>query len=210
MAEGEKFLKQITEINTMTEDSKFVIVNYDGKDRLITKENFLAGCSNLLIKDWQIRTEYKIYDVVIYDGTLYQCKENHISELEFNDIELKYWKSLTGIRGPKGDKGEQGPAGIVEINADCVILYANFLVENWIEENIYFTQTVEVDNITENNMPIVDLKLSDNYELWEEEEIAYSNLIKLETGNQRVTAYCLSKPEKNFTIKLRISGDIIK
>lgn len=93
------------------------------------------------------------------------------------------------------------------MNADCAVVYASLYAENWSESSPY-VQTVVVPNITSDNMPIVDLKLSEDITLWDSEESAYSNLIKVETNDGSITAYCKGKPENDFIIKMRIAGDV--
>lgn len=103
---------------------------------------------------------------------------------------------------PKGD------VGTVEINADCAVLYATFLANNWSSEAPY-TQTVTVEGITENHVPIVDISYSEDTSLWQNEGNAFALLSKVETRDGNIIGTCLSnKPEINFTIKLKIAGDI--
>ena len=48
-----------------------------------------------------------------------------------------------------------------------------------------------------------------SFDLWEDEEKNYSYLTKVETNNNTITAICLkNRPENNFSIKLKISGDL--
>ena len=120
-----------------------------------------------------------------------------------------YW-TIEGDRGPNPTKaqGEKGDTGTVEVNADCAILYATFLANNWSSEAPY-TQTVTVEGITENHVPIVDISYSKDTSLWEDEEKNYSYLTKVETNDGTITAICLKdRPENNFSIKLKISGDL--
>lgn len=98
--------------------------------------------------------------------------------------------------------------GTVEINTDCAILYATFLANGW-SDTAPYTQTVTVNSITVDNVPIVDISYSEDTTLWESEKIAYSCLTKLETIDNGVIGYCLGiKPENDFTVKLKIAGDI--
>ena len=120
-----------------------------------------------------------------------------------------YW-TIEGNRGenPTKAQGEKGDTGTVEINADCVVLYATFLADSWSSEAPY-TQTVTVEGITENHVPIVDISYSEDTSLWQDEGNAFALLSKVETGNGNIVGTCLSnKPEINFTIKLKIAGDI--
>lgn len=116
------------------------------------------------------------------------------------DPDTKHWKI-----------GEQDTGVIAEgritVNADCAVVYATLLSTNW-SETFPYTQTITVANITENNVPIVDLKLPEDSSLWETEESSYANLIKVETQNGSIIAYCKNKPESDFTIKMRIAGDV--
>ena len=58
-------------------------------------------------------------------------------------------------------------------------------------------------------MPIVDISHSGDTSLWQDEENAFALLSKVETGNGNIIGTCLSnKPAINFTIKLKIAGDI--
>lgn len=98
--------------------------------------------------------------------------------------------------------------GTVEINADCAILYATFLADGW-SDTAPYTQTVTVNSITIDNVPIVDIFYSEDTSLWESEKAAYNCLTKLETTDNGVIGYCLdTKPENDFTVKLKIAGDI--
>lgn len=120
-----------------------------------------------------------------------------------------YW-TVDGDRGvnPTKAQGEKGDTGTVEVNADCAVLYATFLVDNWTDTAPY-SQTVTVEGITENHVPIVDISYSEDTSLWEDEEKNYSYLTKVETNNGTITAICLkNRPENNFSIKLKISGDL--
>ena len=98
--------------------------------------------------------------------------------------------------------------GKVEINTDCVVLYATLLADGW-SNTAPYTQTVAITSISSNNVPVIDISLSDDNSLWEAEETAYSNLTKIETADGSITATCLkSKPASDFTIKMKIAGDI--
>ena len=98
--------------------------------------------------------------------------------------------------------------GKVEINTDCVVLYANLLADGW-SDTAPYTQTVAVTSISADNVAVVDISLSDDNSLWEAEETAYSNLTKIETADGSITAICLkSKPASDFTIKMKVAGDI--
>ncbi len=96
----------------------------------------------------------------------------------------------------------------IEINADCAILYATFLASGW-SETAPYTQTVLVNGINENNVPIVDISYSEDSSLWKNEYQSFSNLTKIETINGSIIGTCLnSKPIYDFTVKLKIAGDI--
>lgn len=120
------------------------------------------------------------------------------------DETTKHWfigETDTGIKA----KGEDGA---VEINTDCVILYATLLASGW-SYTAPYTQTVTVTSISANNVPVIDISYSDDNTLWEAEETAYSCLTKVETADGSITATCLNtKPNTDFTIKLKVAGDI--
>lgn len=97
--------------------------------------------------------------------------------------------------------------GKVTITADCAVVYANLPAANW-SNTFPYSQTVVIASITSDNVPIVDLNLSSDSSLWKDEESAYSELIKVETNDQSITAYCKNKPPVDFSIKLRIAGDV--
>lgn len=98
--------------------------------------------------------------------------------------------------------------GKVEINTDCVVLYANLLADGW-SDTAPYTQTVAVTSISADNVAVVDISLSDDSSLWEAENTAYSCLTKVETADGSITATCLkSKPASDFTIKMKVAGDI--
>lgn len=98
--------------------------------------------------------------------------------------------------------------GSVEINADCAVLYGTFVADGW-SDTAPYTQTVTVNNIAADNTPIVDISYSADTSLWDSERKAYNCLTKMETIDGGIVAYCLdSKPESDFTVKLRIAGDI--
>lgn len=98
--------------------------------------------------------------------------------------------------------------GKVEINTDCVVLYATLLADGW-SDTAPYTQTVAVTSISADNVAVVDISLSDDSSLWEAEETAYSCLTKVETADGSIIATCLkSKPVTDFTIKMKVAGDI--
>lgn len=100
--------------------------------------------------------------------------------------------------------------GKVEINADCVVLYATFIANSWSYSSGFWQQTVDIANITEQHMPIVDIHMdtTKNIDILQQEYSAYQKLTALETLEGKIIGKCLlDKPEYNFTIKLRISGD---
>ena len=58
-------------------------------------------------------------------------------------------------------------------------------------------------------MPIVDISHSGHTSLWKDEEDAFTFLSKGEAREGNIIGTCLSnKPEIDFTIKLKIAGDI--
>ena len=98
--------------------------------------------------------------------------------------------------------------GRVDVNADCAILYATFLADNW-SDTAPYTQNVAVTNIDSTHVPIVDISYSEDSSLWENEEAAYAKLTKIDTADGYIIGTCRKeKPTSDFTIKLKIAGDI--
>ena len=98
--------------------------------------------------------------------------------------------------------------GTVDVNADCAILYATFLADNW-SDTAPYTQNVTVTNIDSTHVPIVDISYSEDSSLWENEEAAYAKLTKIDTADGYIIGTCRKeKPTSDFTIKLKIAGDI--
>lgn len=113
------------------------------------------------------------------------------------------------VTTPEGETTSQKVYdGKVELNADCAVLYATLKADQWSDTAPYI-QEVEVTNITENHMPIVDIFLIGTVDEQINAMQAYSYLTQVITNNGSITASCLmNKPEYDFIIKLRISGDI--
>lgn len=98
--------------------------------------------------------------------------------------------------------------GTVDVNADCAILYATFLADSW-SDTAPYTQNVTVTNIDSTHVPIVDISYSEDSSLWENEEAAYAKLTKIDTADGYIIGTCRKeKPTSDFTIKLKIAGDI--
>lgn len=98
--------------------------------------------------------------------------------------------------------------GKVDINTDCAVLYATLPASGW-SNTAPYTQTVTVTSISADNMPIVDLKYSDTEDNWDSEEKAFACLTKITTANGSITTVCRKeKPTVDFTIQMRVSGDV--
>ena len=98
--------------------------------------------------------------------------------------------------------------GKVDINTDCAVLYATLPASGW-SNSAPYTQTVTVTSISADNMPIVDLKYSDTEDNWDSEEKAFACLTKITTANGSITTVCRKeKPTVDFTIQMRVSGDV--
>lgn len=193
--------------------------------------------SGTVINDWTANTEYNVRDLVIKDNLLIKCIESHTSTTEIDMTKWISLSGAKGEKGDKGDNGIDGVSptatvtqtetgatitiidkngttsadisnGYVDVNADCAILYATFLADNW-SETAPYAQTAAVNSITAQHSPVVDIKYSEDSTLWNDELAAYSCLDKIETLNGFITAYCFNeKPTTDFTIKMKISGDI--
>lgn len=67
---------KITNTNT-----KFVVDNWELVDN---------------IQDWAPRTNYVLNTIVVYNNTLWQCIESHVSDVD-GDFEEQYWRSLSDL-----------------------------------------------------------------------------------------------------------------
>lgn len=98
----------------------------------------------------------------------------------------------------------KGKDGVTTIQTSKVDKTATFSADSW-SSTVPYTQTVSVEGITESLNPRIDLIVSDNVVTGKKEEIAYSCLTKVTTGDGILTAYCYeTKPDIDFSIMIEV------
>ena len=102
---------------------------------------------------------------------------------------------LTSLKGTDGTTTVQ----TTKIDKTCT-----FLATGW-SSTIPYTQTVTVEDITESLNPRIDIIISDNVVTGKKEEIAFSYVTKVTTGDGILTAYCYeTKPDVDLNIMIEV------
>lgn len=100
--------------------------------------------------------------------------------------------------------GENGKDGIITIQTSKVDKTCTFLATGW-SSTVPYTQTVAVEGITESLNPRIDIIVSDNVVTGKKEEIAFSYVTKVTTGDGVLTAYCYeTKPDVDLNIMIEV------
>ena len=100
--------------------------------------------------------------------------------------------------------GENGKDGITTIQTSKVDKTCTFLATGW-SSTVPYTQTVTVEGITESLNPRIDIIVSDNVVTGKKEEIAFSYVTKVTTGDGILTAYCYeTKPDVDLNIMIEV------
>ena len=100
--------------------------------------------------------------------------------------------------------GENGKDGITTIQTSKVDKTCTFLATGW-SSTVPYTQTVAVEGITESLNPRIDIIVSDNVVTGKKEEIAFSYVTKVTTGDGILTAYCYeTKPDVDLNIMIEV------
>ena len=100
--------------------------------------------------------------------------------------------------------GENGKDGITTIQTSKVDKTCTFLATGW-SSTVPYTQTVAVEGITESLNPRIDIIVSDNVVTGKKEEIAFSYVTKVTTGDGVLTAYCYeTKPDVDLNIMIEV------
>ena len=100
--------------------------------------------------------------------------------------------------------GEDGKDGITTIQTSKVDKTCTFLATEW-SSTVPYTQTVAVEGITESLNPRIDIIISDNVVTGKKEEIAFSYVTKVTTGDGILTAYCYeTKPDVDLNIMIEV------
>ena len=100
--------------------------------------------------------------------------------------------------------GENGKDGTTTIQTSKVDKTCTFLATGW-SSTVPYTQTVTVEGITESLNPRIDIIISDNVVTGKKEEIAFSYVTKVTTGDNILTAYCYeTKPDVDLNIMIEV------
>ena len=98
----------------------------------------------------------------------------------------------------------KGTDGITTVQTTKIDKTCTFLSENW-SSTVPYTQTVAVEGITELLNPRIDIIISDNVVTGKKEEIAFSYVTKVTTGDGILTAYCYeTKPDVDLNIIVEV------
>lgn len=105
-------------------------------------------------------------------------------------------------------RGENGLDGHVNVEANTVVITMNLLAENW-SDTAPFVQTINNEVITAGMYPWIDIALPDDETNWTELLEAYNCLTRAVAANGSINFYCIeNKPEIDFSVKVRINGDV--
>ena len=98
----------------------------------------------------------------------------------------------------------KGTDGTTTIQTTKIDKTCTFLTTDW-SNTVPYTQTVAVEGITESLNPRVDIIISDNVVTGKKEEIAFSYVTKVTTGDGILTAYCYeTKPDVDLNIMIEV------
>ena len=98
----------------------------------------------------------------------------------------------------------KGIDGTTTIQTTKMDKTCTFLATGW-SDTVPYTQTVTVEDITESFNPRIDIIISDNVVTGKKEEIAFSYVTKVTTGNGILTAYCYeTKPDVDLNIMIEV------
>lgn len=98
----------------------------------------------------------------------------------------------------------KGIDGTITVQTTKIDKTCTFLATGW-SSTIPYTQTVTVEDITESLNPRIDIIISDNVVTGKKEEIAFSYVTKVTTGDGILTAYCYeTKPDVDLNIMIEV------
>lgn len=98
----------------------------------------------------------------------------------------------------------KGADGITTVETTKIDKTCIFLASGW-SDTIPYTQTVNVEGITESLNPRIDLIVSDDITTGKNEELAFSYFTKVITGSGTLTAYCYeTKPDIDLNIMIEV------
>ena len=98
----------------------------------------------------------------------------------------------------------KGTDGTTTVQTTKIDKTCTFLTTDW-SNTVPYTQTVAVEGITESLNPRIDIIISDNVVTGKKEEIAFSYVTKVTTGDGILTAYCYeTKPDVDLNIMIEV------
>jgi hypothetical protein len=105
------------------------------------------------------------------------------------------------------DQEVQDIRGILDNLGDPVYhatLTATLDTDNWTGTEAPFTQIQEVSGILADDVPIVDVVLSGDWEVDEARLEAWGYIYRIVTSNDSITAYAREKPEVTLPLQLKV------
>ena len=100
--------------------------------------------------------------------------------------------------------GEKGKDGITTITTNKIDKVFTLLASDW-SDSIPYTQTVQVEGITEKINPIFNVVISDDISIGLEEQKSFGCITKAVTSDKAITAYCYqSKPTVDLNIMVGV------
>ena len=98
----------------------------------------------------------------------------------------------------------KGTDGTTTVQTTKIDKICTFLATGW-SGTVPYTQTVTVEGITESLNPRIDIIISDNVVTGKKEEMAFSYVTKVTTGDGILTAYCYeTKPDVDLNIMIEV------
>lgn len=98
----------------------------------------------------------------------------------------------------------KGTDGTTTVQTTKIDKTCTFLTTDW-SNTVPYTQTVAVEGITESLNPRIDIIISDNVVTGKKEEMAFSYVTKVTTGDGILTAYCYeTKPDVDLNIMIEV------
>ena len=98
----------------------------------------------------------------------------------------------------------KGTDGTTTVQTTKIDKTCTFLTTDW-SNIVPYTQTVAVEGITESLNPRIDIIISDNVVTGKKEEMAFSYVTKVTTGDGILTAYCYeTKPDIDLNIMIEV------
>lgn len=211
---------KISELTSETELSENHIVITEQKNATETKKSTLGLLLNWIVNKLPIATADKVGSIksggditVSTDGAVTvnsvngkTVKTDVPEDAVFTDTVYKLpVASDTVLGGVKvdGNTITVGEDGAIHFNSKN---YTSVLTaEEWVGEAAPYTQTINIDNITSETSPIIDLVVSDDVDTGKEEVSQWANITKATAGENSITFSCYdTKPTIILNIKVKV------